>query len=81
MDAMSQRNVERVIGRLVTDETFRSRFARDPAAAIGEIVDMGVDLTAIEVQALAVLDTDLVSRIAEALDPRLQKIDCCGGRS
>jgi hypothetical protein len=78
---MSQRDVERVIGRLVTDEAFRRRYAQDPVAVIREIVEAGADLTPVEVRALANLDPGLVVRIADALDPRIQKIDCCGGRS
>lgn len=78
---MSQPNVERVIGRLVTDETFRRRFAGDPATALRELVEAGVELTPIEVRALACVDAALLSRIAEAIDPRIQKIDCCGGGS
>lgn len=78
---MSQRSVERVVGRLVTDEAFRRRFSDDPNAALGEMAASGLELTAIELRALAALDARLLARLAAALDPRLQKIDCCGGRS
>jgi putative modified peptide len=77
---MSQRSVERVLGRLVTDEAFRRRFSADPGAALAEAAGSGVELTPIELQSLASLDPRLLSRVADALDPRLQKIDCCGGR-
>jgi hypothetical protein len=78
---MSQRSVERVIGRLVTDEEFRRRFAEDPAAALEEMVAGGFDLTRVELGALAGIDRCLVERMADALDPRIQKIECCRGRS
>lgn len=74
---MSQSHVERVIGRLVTDEGFRSEFARDPIAALRRIRACGAELTEIEVRALAGLDPRRVERLAEALDPRLVK--CCLG--
>jgi hypothetical protein len=42
---------------------------------------MGVDLTPVEVMALSNVEPGLVARVAETLDPRLQKIDSCRGRS
>ena len=78
---MTQSSVERVIGRLVTDEGFRHRFAEDPVAAIQGVVRCGFELTPLEVQALASIDMALLARIADAIDPRIQKAELCGGRS
>lgn len=72
---MSQCNVERAVGRLVTDEGFRRRFSRDPQAAIQEMVDGGLVLNACEVRALVALDPRWVERFAEAIDPRIQKVE------
>jgi len=71
---MSHRNVMQVIGRLVTDEEFRSRFAQDARAALDEVAGCGIELTCLELQALASIDPRLAARFAEALDPRIQKI-------
>jgi hypothetical protein len=76
---MSQRSVEQVIGRLVTDEALRRRFAADRRAAIEELVAGGVELNPCELSALACLDPERVARFAEAIDPRIQKIDPHGG--
>jgi putative modified peptide len=76
---MSQGNVERVIGRLATDEAFRRRFTESPAAAIHELLAGGMELTCTEVMALSGIDAALVERIANAIDPRLQKIAPCRG--
>lgn len=72
---MSQCNVERAIGRLVTDEGFRRRFSRDPRTAVQELVDGGLVLNACEVRALLALDPRRVERFAEAIDPRIQKAE------
>ena len=71
---MSQRSVERVIGRLVTDEAFRRKFAERPERALRETVDCGLELTPCEIQALAALDVRVVERFAEAIDPRSQTL-------
>ena len=76
---MSQRNVERVIGRLVTDEAFRRQFGEDPEATLEALATGGIELTSCELQALVRIDLRQVARFAEALDPRLQKADCHGG--
>jgi hypothetical protein len=75
---MSQRNVERVIGRLVTDENFRRQFSEDPRAALEEMRRAGVELTPVETQALLSVDPDKVGRLSECIDARLQKIGRCG---
>ena len=76
---MSQRNVERVIGRLVTDEAFRRQFGDDPQTTLEELATGGIELTPCEVHALIGIDPRQVARFADALDPRLQKADCHGG--
>jgi len=72
---VSQRHVEQVIGKLVTDEDFRREFSRDPVALLRGLYTQGAELTEVEVRALAGLDLRRVARFAESLDPRLLK--CC----
>jgi hypothetical protein len=77
---VSHANVERVIGRLMTDEGFRRRFASDARATLEELTARGLALTACEVRGLASLDPRRIARLADAIDPRLQKTDLCTGR-
>lgn len=72
---MSQKNVERVIGRMVTDEAFRYRFEKDSDEALQVLAEQGIELTPCERHALRSLDPGAVARFAEAIDPRLQKSD------
>ena len=78
---MSQRNVQQVIGRLVTDEAFRRKFEESPGAALADMIVDGLELNTIELLALASIDRQVVTRFAEALDPRIQKIAVNGGHS
>lgn len=71
---MSQRAVEHTVGRLVTDERFRRVFAHDPAAALRELAEEGLELTAHEEAALIATDPHLWDQLADGMDPRLQKI-------
>jgi hypothetical protein len=70
---MSQRNVEAVIGRLATDESFRIRFQDGRAAVLDELAALGTELTPVERQALLDLDFGACERFAESVDPRIQK--------
>lgn len=49
---MSQAAVEKVLGNLVTDATFRARFFREPAAAS---FLAGFDLSQVEIDSLSSL--------------------------
>jgi hypothetical protein len=75
---MAQRSVERVLGRLVTDEAFRRAFTDNPVRTLVSCTEEGAELNQCEVQALCALDRDLLARFAEAIDPRLQKADLGG---
>lgn len=75
---MSQRNVERVIGRLVTDEGFRRRFAADPSEVLQEMMETGCELTCLEQRAIASIDPDVAGRFADMIDPRIQKVNANG---
>jgi hypothetical protein len=75
---MSQVNVERVIGQLVTDEGVRRRFVDDPHAALRQMMECGVELTEGERSALAGLDRRELERFVESIDARLQKTDLRG---
>ena len=67
------RSVERLIGRLVTDENFRASFRRDPHAALVDARAQGIELNSVELRALLATDISLWERFARSLDPRLQK--------
>jgi len=72
---MSHRTVEIVLGRLVTDEAFRRRFRESPGAAFAEIQHAGLELSAVEIDAMAAVDADALARFARTLDPRLKKAE------
>jgi hypothetical protein len=69
---MSQRTVERLIGRLVTDEELRLQFTRAPKEALAALAEQGWELTGVEVDALLHTDVRLWSDAGARLDPRLQ---------
>jgi hypothetical protein len=70
---VTQRSIEMVIGRLSTDEEFRRRFSSDPHQVLGELLECGTHLTHVEIAALIAIDSMLWERVAEHIDPRLQK--------
>jgi hypothetical protein len=76
---MSQSNVERVIGKLVTDEEFRRRFGENPSVVLREWAAGGLELTECELRVLSGFDPKVAARCARAIDPRLQKADLRGG--
>ncbi len=69
---MSQRAVERIIGRLATDEQARCRFRTSPRAAVEELALGAGDLSPAETDALRSLDLALLEWFAESLPPRLR---------
>ena len=75
---LSQRNVELFVGRLMTDETFREQFCKEPAEALNRLANEGIHLTCVEIEAVSRIDPALARLFAEALDPRIQNV--CPGR-
>jgi hypothetical protein len=75
---VTQRCIEMVIGRLLTDETFRETFLTDPHRALGELLERGLHLTHAEIAALIATDQTLWAHVAEQIDPRLQKVSLTG---
>jgi hypothetical protein len=70
---VTQRSIEIVIGRLLTDEEFRETFLSNPHRALGDLLERGTQLTHAEIAALIGIDASLWMRVAEQIDPRLQK--------
>jgi hypothetical protein len=70
---MSQKTVEIVLGKLVTDEVVRRRFRTAPLEVLDSVRRSGCDLSAVETEALRSLDPAALERFALSLDPRLQK--------
>ena len=67
---MSQRTIERVIGRLLTDEELRHEFTRSPRRTLAELVEQGWDLSRLEVDALLAIEIALWSETAVRIDSR-----------
>jgi hypothetical protein len=75
-----------LIGRLITDEQFRSEFLQDPQKTLLALCDRGLDLSRTEIAALVNTDPTLWARAGDSLDARLQKAslkneDCGPGSS
>ena len=68
---MSQRSVERAVGKMVTDEAFQERFFEDPKRAS---VIAGLDLLTCEIDALLRVPRSLLRELAAALDDRICRL-------
>jgi hypothetical protein len=69
---MSQRDVERTLGRLLTDADFRRDFFRNPARAC---LEFGLQLAAHEVDALLRVPPRGLASLAGQLDDRICRLD------
>jgi len=70
---VTQKSVEILIGKLASDEELRARFRRDRRAAIRSLEREGLELTTLEITSLIAAEAEAFERLADALDPRLQK--------
>ena len=68
---MSQRDVERTLGRLLTDEGFQQNFFRDPARAC---VLLGLQLTPQEVEAILRIPRPALASCGARLDDRICRL-------
>jgi hypothetical protein len=69
---MSQRDVERTLGRLLTDAGFRRDFFQNPARAC---LELGLQLARHEVDALLRLPPERLAILAAQLDDRICRLD------
>jgi hypothetical protein len=67
---MSQRDVERTLGRLLTDVMFRRDFFSDPGRAC---LALGVQLTAHELEALLRVPVRRLAALEGDLDDRIRR--------
>jgi hypothetical protein len=68
---MSQRAVEQVLGRLVTDEAFREAFIADPA---GTAARTGFDLCPKELEALTRIPRAALASLCACVDDRICRL-------
>ena len=73
-ESVTQRGIEIAIGRLLTDEEFRETFLSSPHVALGELLQRGTQLSHAEIGVLVAIDRALLVRVADQIDPRLQKV-------
>ena len=65
---MTQRWIEIVIGRLVTDKDLRQKFLAAPRETLLELVEHGTHLTQSEMAALVAIDAELWENAARQID-------------
>jgi hypothetical protein len=68
---MSQRVVERTVGKLVTDEGFRDAFFRNPTVAS---LQAGLDLSTDELDALSRIPRAALAALSSRLDNRICRL-------
>jgi len=69
---MSKWSVQLVIGKLITDTSFRYRFEEQGREWLVGLCERGIELNETEIDALVDSDPQLWSRIARRLDKRLK---------
>jgi hypothetical protein len=70
-DVMAQRDVERTLGRLLTDEGFREDFFLDPARAC---LMLGLQVAGHEVEALLRVPRSMLAGLGARLDDRICRL-------
>ena len=70
---MSQKTVQLLIGRLLTDEDLRLRFVERSLETLTELRDQGLELTTDEIDALVRTDREAWRSMAARIHPRLQR--------
>jgi DNA-binding NarL/FixJ family response regulator len=69
---MSQWCVQLVIGKLITDESFRRTFEERGSECLAGLTERGIDLSDAEVAALVEMSPRLWSKVATRIDRRLR---------
>jgi hypothetical protein len=70
---MSQKAVEILIGKVLTDDAFRRGFRWNREATFQMMDVLGLHLTPIERDALSALDLHICDQFAQQIDARIQK--------
>jgi DNA-binding NarL/FixJ family response regulator len=71
---VSQRGVQLVIGKLLTDMDFRQRFEAKGRPCLVRLRERGIDLNETEITALAETDSRVWSAMAQRIDRRLHRV-------
>jgi len=74
---MSQRSVEQALGKMVTDETFRREFFRDPGRTS---LEAGLELSPAEVRALERVPRAMLAELGASLEDRICRLAIPEGR-
>ena len=70
---MSQRSIEKLLGKILTDEGFRREFFPVRPSSFDLAAAHGFDLTSVERSALATLRLRRFDYLAKTLDPRISR--------
>jgi hypothetical protein len=78
---MSQRSVEILLGKILTDEDFRRAFFPVQPSSFEMAAAYGLELTPVERSALSNLRLRRFAFIAQTLDPRISRSRVSGSKS
>jgi hypothetical protein len=77
---MSQRDVEKLLGKILTDDDFRESFFPVGRHSFEFAAGHGLELTAVEQSALSSLRSRAFECLARSLDPRISRSSAAGER-